>query len=141
MIRNFFLLVLVSLFGTLVMAQSPVGVWKNLDDTDGKEKSHIEITERNGKLTGKVIKLLPGVEITKCDACKGANKGKNIEGMTILWDLKKNGKSWENGQILDPKNGKIYSCKVELERDDVLKVRGFLGISLLGRTQTWYRVK
>lgn len=123
------------------LAQSPVGIWKNIDDTDGREKSHIEITEHNGKLTGKVIKLLPAATITKCDACKGANKGKNLEGMTILWDLTKNGNTWEKGQILDPKNGKIYSCKAELDGKDVLKVRGFLGISLLGRTQTWYRIK
>ena len=126
--RNFSLLLLVCFLGTSAMAQSPVGIWKNLDDTDGREKSHVEITERNGKLTGKVIKLLPAATITKCDACKGANKGKHIEGMTILWDLKKNGKTWDNGQILDPKSGKIYSCKVEFESDDVLKVRGWASL-------------
>lgn len=139
--RNSILFALFFVFSWPLLAQSPVGIWKSLDDTDGQEKSHIEITEHNGVLTGKVIKLLPAASITRCDACKGANKGKSIEGMTILWDLKKNGKSWDSGQILDPKNGKIYSCKAELEGADMLKVRGFLGISLLGRTQTWYRIK
>jgi uncharacterized protein (DUF2147 family) len=126
---------------SFIFAQSPIGVWKNLDDEDGKEKSHIEIYEQNGKLRGKVIKLLPAATITKCDACTGANKGKSLVGMDILWDLKKSGKSWDAGQIMDPKNGKIYDCKIELKGADKLNVRGYMGVSMFGRTQTWYRVK
>lgn len=61
--------------------------------------------------------------------------------MEILWDLIKIGKVWDDGTIMDPKNGKEYSCKIELEGQDKLKVRGYLGFSLLGRTQTWFRVK
>lgn len=126
---------------SFVFAQSPVGVWKNLDDEDGKEKSHIEIYEQNGMLRGKVIKLLPAASITKCNACVGSNKGKSLIGMDILWDLKKSGKSWDSGQIMDPKNGKIYDCKIELKGSDKLNVRGYMGVSMFGRTQTWYKVK
>jgi len=61
--------------------------------------------------------------------------------MDILWDLKKSGKSWDDGQIMDPKNGKIYDCKIELKGTDKLHVRGYMGVSMFGRTQTWYRVK
>jgi len=61
--------------------------------------------------------------------------------MDILWDMVKVGNKWENGEILDPKSGKIYSCKIELDGKDKLKVRGFMGVSILGRTQTWYKVK
>lgn len=137
-----FMFLLSMIFMSLIsIAQSPVGIWKNLDDEDGKEKSHIEIYEQNGKLRGKVIKLLPAATITKCDACTGANKGKSLVGMDILWDLVKTGKVWDNGEILDPKKGKIYSCKIELEGKDKLKVRGYVGVSMFGRTQTWYKVK
>lgn len=127
--------------GTNIYSQSPIGVWKNLDDTDGKEKSYIEIYEQNGKLRGKVIKLLPAATLIKCDACSGSNKGKGLVGMDILWDLVKVGKSWDGGQILDPKNGKVYDCKLEVEGPDKLKVRGYIGISMFGRSQTWYKVK
>ena len=127
--------------GQVAWSQSPVGVWKNLDDEDGKEKSHIEIYEQNGKLRGRVIKLLPAATITKCNACTGANKGKSLVGMDILWDMTKVGNVWDNGEILDPKKGKVYSCKLELDGKDKLKVRGYVGVSMFGRTQTWYRVK
>jgi len=132
----FFILNVSNLF-----SQSPVGIWKNLDDEDGKEKSHIEIYELNGMLRGKVVKLLPSATITKCNACTGANKGKTLVGMDILWGLKKAGKNWDEGQIMDPKNGKIYDCKVELKGTDKLNVRGYMGVSMFGRTQTWLRVK
>ncbi|MBC7885668.1 MAG: DUF2147 domain-containing protein [Saprospiraceae bacterium] len=134
-------LFLMMCFSQMLMAQSPIGIWKNLDDEDGKEKSHIEIYEKNGKLWGKVIKLLPAATVTTCNACTGANKGKSLVGMDILWDMKANGNVWEDGQILDPKNGKVYHCKMEPDGQDKLKVRGYIGISLFGRTQTWYRVK
>ncbi len=126
---------------TNIFSQSPVGIWKNLDDADGKEKSHIEIYEQNGTLRGKVIKLLPAATITNCNACTGTNKGKSLVGMDILWDLKKSGKNWDSGQIIDPKNGKVYDCKMELKGADKLNVRGYIGMSMFGRTQTWYRVK
>jgi uncharacterized protein (DUF2147 family) len=120
-------------------AQTAVGTWKNIDDTDGKEKSLIQIYESNGKLRGKVIKLLPAATITKCDACKGANKGKSIQGMDILWGLESVGKGeYDNGEILDPKTGKIYDCSITVQGNKLL-VRGYLGLSIFGRTQTWYK--
>lgn len=140
MSKNLLLLAFV-LLSQLLWSQSPVGIWKNLDDEDGREKSHIEIYELNGKLRGKVVKLLPAATLTHCEACTGANKGKSLVGMDILWDMTKTGNVWENGEILDPKKGKVYSCKLELDGKDKLKVRGFVGVSMFGRTQTWYRVK
>jgi uncharacterized protein (DUF2147 family) len=128
-------------FGLLIYAQSPVGIWKNLDDEDGREKSHIEIYEQNGTIRGKVVKLLPAATITKCEKCAGANKGKSLVGMDILWGLKKTGSAWEGGEILDPKKGKVYDCKIELDGKDKLKVRGFIGVAMFGRTQVWYKVK
>lgn len=135
------LIAVLSIMWISAFGQSPLGIWKNLDDTDGKEKSHIEIYEQNGKLRGKVIKLLPAATITTCDKCTGANKGKSLVGLDILWDMQKSGSEWDHGQILDPKTGKIYRCKIKTEGTDKLQVRGYIGISVFGRTQTWYKVK
>lgn len=141
MSQKFSYLLLFLFVSAFSFGQGPLGVWKTVDDEDGKEKSHIEIYEKNGKLHGKVIKLLEGATATRCDNCTGDKKGKNIEGMVVVWDMEKTGQVWDNGTILDPKNGKTYSCKMELEGKDKLKVRGYMGISLLGRTQTWYKVR
>lgn len=122
-------------------SQSILGVWKNLDDKDGKEKSHIQIYEKDGKFRAKVVKLLPGATITQCDACTGVNKGKDIVGMDIVWDMQKSGSEYDYGMILDPKSGKEYSCLMKLESNDKLKVRGYIGMAVLGRSQYWYRVK
>lgn len=141
MVQKIFIFAVFLCMSAFSYAQSPVGVWKTVDDEDGTEKSHIEIYEKNGKLQGKVIKLLAGATATRCDNCPGDKKGKNIEGMVVVWDVEKSGSVWDNGTILDPKNGKTYSCKMELDGKDKLKVRGYLGFSLLGRTQTWYKVR
>ena len=130
------------LFSSLMAnSQSVIGTWINIDDTDGKEKSYIEIYEEDGKVLGKVIKLLPGADITHCNECKGKLKGEPIEGMIIMKDLVKEGDGYEDGEILDPATGKVYSCFIELEEADKLKVRGYMGFSLLGRSQYWIRKK
>jgi uncharacterized protein (DUF2147 family) len=140
MIR-FFWIGLVLLFVTEVNAQIE-GLWYNVDDEDGKPKSQISIYESNGKLEAKVVKLLPAATLTHCKECEGANKNQPIEGMKILWGLDKvNPREYEEGEILNPKNGKVYDCFITLEEEDKLKVRGYLGISMFGKTQYWYRVK
>jgi len=130
------------LFGTLVFAQSPIGTWKTIDDETGKEKSLVEIYEKDGELYGKVVKILTkGKENSKCTECKGTNKNKPILGMTILYGLKKKGNEWTGGKILDPNSGKEYKATVKLNGNDKLDVRGYVGISLVGRTQTWQKAK
>ncbi|MBK8701192.1 MAG: DUF2147 domain-containing protein [Saprospiraceae bacterium] len=128
---------------TLVYGQHKItGVWKNIDDEDGKEKSHIEIYESKGMLRARVTKLLEGATVKTCGKCKGNNKDKPLEGMEILWDLKKvSDTEYEEGFILNPKNGKVYDCFISLEDKDKLKVRGYLGVSMFGKTQYWYRVR
>lgn len=140
--RNLLLIAMLCM-SQLLSAQSILGLWKNIDDEDGKAKSHIKVYEENGKIYGMVEELLEGATITVCDKCKGEKKGKPLVGMQILWDLEmsKNEKKASGGTIMDPKNGKEYSCKIELDGDDVLNVRGYIGTPLLGRTQKWYRVK
>lgn len=134
-----------ALFGLLshfaLASDTPVGTWKNIDDETHQAKALIQISQdANGVLTGKIVKLLQHPDAV-CDACEGDLKGKPDLGMTILWGLKPDGgDSWEGGQILDPKSGNVYSAKMSLvEGGKKLVVRGFLGISLLGRSQVWER--
>ena len=129
--------------GALADTSSPAGVWKSIDDKTKKERSIIRITDVNGEFKGVVEKIFdqPGDDPAHlCKECKDERKDKPIVGMTILWGLKKDGDGWSGGEILDPKNGKIYRAKMSLSEDGKsLKVRGFIGISLIGRTQTWHR--
>lgn len=122
---------------------SPVGLWKNIDDATGKPKALIRITESNGELSGKIEKLFRAPEEDQnpvCEKCEGALKGKPIVGMTILSGLKKDGEEYSGGQILDPANGKLYKSKLTVVEDGKkLNVRGYIGMPMLGRTQTWVR--
>ena len=127
---------------SLMYAQSPIGTWKTIDDETKQAKSYVEIFEKDGKLYGKVSRILTkGKENAKCTECSGALKNKPILGMQILSGLKKDGKEWNGGKIIDPNSGKEYKAKMSLNGNDKLDVRGFIGISLVGRTQTWQRVK
>ena len=127
---------------SLMYAQSPIGTWKTIDDETKQAKSYVEIFEKDGKLYGKVTKILTkGKEDAKCTDCSGALKNKPILGMQILSGLKKDGKEWNGGKIIDPNSGKEYKAKMSLNGNDKLDVRGFIGISLVGRSQTWQRVK
>jgi uncharacterized protein (DUF2147 family) len=128
------------LFASSLFAQSPVGLWKTIDDETGQAKSHVKIYEVNGVLYGQIEKLLnPADQGKKCEKCPGDAKNKPLEGLMIIWGMKKDGDEWTGGSIMDPKNGKIYSCKMKVEGNKLI-VRGFLGVSLLGRSQTWHRL-
>lgn len=138
-----FTLFLLFIFVFYFQAQAQVvGKWKTIDDESGTEKSIIELFERNGKVFGKVVKILPGANSDPdpiCTACPEDDPRyrKKIIGMEIIQDLVKSGDEYAEGTILDPEPGKIYRCKVWLEGND-LKVRGFWGVFY--RTQTWKRV-
>ncbi|HEY3402623.1 MAG TPA: DUF2147 domain-containing protein [Ohtaekwangia sp.] len=120
---------------------TPIGKWNTIDDTWNMVKSEIEIIEKDGELFGYIRKifLLPHEgKDPVCIACEGKLKNKKIVGMTILNDFKRNGDKWENGEILDPGNGKVYNASIWLVNNDELRVRGFLGPFY--RTQIWKRV-
>jgi uncharacterized protein (DUF2147 family) len=121
-----------------------VGKWKTIDDETKEPKSIIEIFEDKGVVNGRIDQLIRKEgedQNPKCIECKGDKKDQLIIGMQILNSLKKESDTkWSDGEILDPKNGKTYSCKVELiEGGQKLKVRGYIGFSLFGRTQIWER--
>lgn len=129
------------LLNSSLLAQSPVGIWKTIDDETGEPKSHVQIYEKDGKIFGKVIKLLPKATTDVCIDCPGDLNGKSLLEMDILWDLKPYKDYWSYGQIIDPANGKVYKLSVWKEDDKTIKLRGYIGISLIGRTQTWYKVE
>ena len=126
-------------------AQSPssaVGRWKTIDDATGKAKSVVEIYQaKDGRLAGKVVEILDLKDGPNpaCDECKGANQGKPIKGMLILWGLRPDGAGkWSGGRVLDPENGKDYKAKLELL--DGGRKLGMSGcVAFLCRQQAWLR--
>lgn len=134
-------LLFIILFTTsFLSAQSIIGRWKTIDDETGKAKSIVEIYMKNGKAYGKIIKLFrnPSQEQNPiCDKCTDYRKDQKVIGMTIISAMEKDGDEWEDGEILDPNNGKIYNCKLWVE-DGKLQVRGY--VAFFYRTQTWLKV-
>ncbi|NPA46008.1 MAG: DUF2147 domain-containing protein [Chlorobi bacterium] len=129
---------------TLHAQDQIVGRWKTIDDETGKAKSIIEIYKKDGKYYGRIVQLL--TEENKdgvCRTCEGKYKNKNIIGLVILKDLEYDAddEEWTGGTIMDPKNAKEYSVYLALVEPNKLKVRGYIGFSLIGRTQYWYRVE
>jgi uncharacterized protein (DUF2147 family) len=137
--------VLVAMTASSWAQMTPVGRWHSIDDKTGETKSEVLITEANGMLTGKVEKLLrKGADQAKrCTECTDDRKDKPVIGLELIRNSKKTeGKDvWEGGKIVDPETGTVYSVKLTpIEEGKKLEVRGFKGISLLGRTQVWVRV-
>ena len=139
------MLTLVSLFAMLaVFGQANdliVGKWKTVDDETGQDKSIVEVFKKSdGKYYGKILELLQKPENDKCVKCKDALKDKPLIGLEIINGLTKKDNEFSGGTITDPKSGKTYKCTVT-RAGDKLKVRGYVGFSLIGRTQTWSAVK
>lgn len=124
------------------LAASPLGTWKTIDDVTGKPKSLVTIEEHNGKFSGKVAMILDKSRRNDiCKVCTGYRKNKKIEGMTVLWDMQKDGSKYDGGKVLDPESGNIYSANMKLiNHGNELEVRGYIGLPMLGRSQTWLRV-
>ena len=126
-------------------ATSPVGVWKTTDDASKKEKSLIRIVESGGVYSGRVEKLLDAdaPKDPVCKDCTDERKDKPILGMTIIRNMKQSADDktvYDGGEILDPNNGKVYKSKMKLvDGGSKLDVRGYIGVPMLGRSQTWIR--
>lgn len=122
---------------------SPVGTWLTIDDNTHKPTALIQIMQSNdGALIGKALKGLRPTDSSerRCTECSDERKNQKIQGMTIMKNMKPDGDGWDGGKILDPDIGKEYSCKMHLEDGGrKLVVRGYIGFSLIGRTQVWTR--
>ena len=126
---------------------SPVGTWWSFDDGGKQRKAEIVITERDGVLSGRIVRLLDGrsAKDLRCDLCDDERKGAPLAGLEILSNLKgdpDNTDKWAGGQVLDPGSGKVYKVEITvLEHGQQLKVRGYRGVPAFGRTQVWTRTQ
>ena len=132
-----------ALCASMALANSPVGQWHTLDDKTGEVKSVVVIFEQQGVVRGRVEKVLrkDADPAAKCDKCSDDRKNQPVVGMEIIRGAKKAGGKnvWEDGEILDPENGKTYALRLTpIENGAKLEVRGSIGP--FGRTQTWVRV-
>jgi uncharacterized protein (DUF2147 family) len=125
--------------GYAQQADAIVGKWYNTEK-DGQ----IEIFKDGDKYAGKIVWLLEPTENGKPKQDKNnsdpSKRNRPILGMRLLSGFEYQGGSWENGSIYDPKNGKTYSCTIKKKDSNTLEVRGFVGISLIGRTVEWTKV-
>ena len=138
-------LALAAAAGSVLAQRTPVGLWKSIDDETQAEKSQVRISDAGGVLTGKIEKIAEaGKQDSKCEKCTDERKDKPVLGMLIIRNAKADAdkEHWEGGDILDPTNGKVYKLRLKpVEGGKKLEVRGFIGVALLGRTQTWLRVE
>ncbi len=121
--------------------QAAIGHWQTIH-SDGKLGGHVDIYLEGGKLFGKITQLGPGQKPGDvCDKCSGDLKNQPILGLVILRNFHPEGDNWVGGTAVDPENGKEYKGKIWTSGGkDELHMRGFIGVSLLGRTETWKRL-
>lgn len=131
-----------------VFAASDIaGTWRSIDDKTGFSKGIVEITKASdGTYSGKIVEVIPRpgyTPKTTCDKCTGSLKNKPILGLTVLTGMKqsaKNDREFAGGRILDPLTGKSYKTKMKLNSTGSrLSMRGYVGVEVVGRSQTWIR--
>jgi uncharacterized protein (DUF2147 family) len=137
---------LLAFAGTVLAQSTPVGVWKTIDDKTGTERAQIRITDSSGVLSGRIEKLLApdAKQDGVCDKCEDDRKDQPMIGLEVVRGVKKSDDAnlWDGGTILDAKEGKVYKVRMEpIEGGQKMEVRGYVGLPLLGRTQTWIRVE
>lgn len=122
--------------------RSPIGYWQTVSDVTGRPQSVVQIYESDGRLFARVDKVLvtDGVPAT-CVKCRDDRKGAPLVGLVIMRNMRNAGEDYRDGDILDPESGKIYRCRMTVDvTGQRLTIRGYIGISLFGRSQVWHRV-
>ncbi|MDR3375365.1 MAG: DUF2147 domain-containing protein [Ancalomicrobiaceae bacterium] len=121
------------------------GVWETVDDKTGKVRSTVTLLESGGVFVGHVASIIsrPGEQLNPlCEKCQGAKHRQPIKGLQIIEGMTRDGLNYSGGTILDPETGSVYDATMTLAADgNHLTVRGYVGISAFGRSQTWVRMK
>ena len=140
LLKSKFLILLIAL-GVIAQAQDPTGLWRTIDDKTGKERGTVRLYLEAGEVFGRIESTVdPKEAASVCGLCPGDRKNKAIIGLPILRHMKKTGSDWTGGDILDPDTGSVYRCKFKITGDgNKMTLRGYLGVSLLGRSQVWMR--
>ncbi|MBT3742659.1 hypothetical protein SAMN04487762_1736 [Polaribacter sp. Hel1_33_78] len=125
-----------------INAQNIFGKWHSTNENTGEVDSVIEVYKKDGKAFAKVVDIKDAArKDAVCEKCEDENKNRPILGLNILTGLEKDGEEWSGGNILDPRNGKIYKCYIKLIKPNKLKLRGYIGLALFGKTAYWERAE
>lgn len=125
---------------------SAVGLWEQIDEKSNKAEAWFHIVEKDGVYIGTIVKMFPKPgdpppETFKCSKCEGVEKDAPVLGLALIKNMKRNGLKYEDGTIMDPRDGNVYRALMELNPENTkLEVRGYLGIAMFGRSQTWNRL-
>ncbi len=123
-----------------------VGLWEQIDEKTGKAESWFNIVEKDGVYVGTIVKMFqkpgePPPESWRCAKCEGADRNAQVLGLALIKGMRRKGSRYEDGTILDPRDGTVYRAVMQISPDGAqLEVRGFLGIEMLGRSQMWKRL-
>ncbi|MEJ7856769.1 DUF2147 domain-containing protein [Acinetobacter baumannii] len=144
--KKYLFLLLLSFYSIHSFASDKLhgSVWKTIDDATNQPRALVRFSQdKNGVLSANIEKILVPSEANKCTMCEGTYKNKSLIGLTIVKNLKNVGQNkYNKGSILDPQSDKTYRFSVTVSPDgEKLTARGYIGISAIGRNQTWYRVK
>ena len=126
---------------------TPVGLWKTIDDKTKKERTLIRIVDTGGTLSGKIEKRLDPDAKTGdvCDKCADDRKDQPLQGLQLIRGITKNANTenrWDGGTVIDPEEGKVYKARMTpIEGGKKLELRAYIGVPMIGRTQTWIRVE
>ena len=126
---------------------TPVGLWKTIDDKTKKERTLIRIVDTGGTLSGKIEKRLdPDAKAGDvCDKCADDRKDQPLQGLQLIRGITKNANTenrWDGGTVIDPEDGKVYKARMTpIDGGKKLELRAYIGVPMIGRTQTWIRVE